>query len=1097
MEHLNKTQENIYKNYNTIAYGSLEEVEGLVKEMFDEKGISLSSPAEYTLMAYLMTYYGRLCEERQKTEEKSDTNNKLYGSKMEWIANTSTAAIQALINYLHDNHEQIYNGYSEAYSPVSDGMSLLDPLDDISKGHLKDIVTNQFADTIGGKASSFIPEIIASRLPPPIKVATIILAYFAGDIISYAAEKGIIDIPQSDLETFPEKLDPRFEEILKRSGLDQKGVMIDALNAYETYMKQKDGKTGPTKDKAESMSSPIILDLDNDGIETISLKDGVYFDHDNNSYIEKTGWVNSDDALLVRDLDHNGTIDSGAELFGNNTLNSNGKKASNGYAALKDLDSNNDGIINSEDKEWSSLSLWIDKNSNGYSEENEIFNLSDFNIKSLNLDYTSSNITDDNNNKHKQLSEAQLEDGSTIATADVWFNESNQNTYHIPTEKIKKEILILPNISGMGNVKSLREAMNENPQLLNMVKEYIRDPLSHLQDNLIENIVFTWCGVEGAYESNKLASFIINITGNQYNQHGSSIPLPSAQNELKRELIKFEKYVSAQLLKQSEFALEFGTIDFIYNEITGECTLDTSAFESLLDEIAENHLERSLYIRYIFANSLKYIPEAEDLIQKIGIPDLAIIDKNNNISQVNNYENISTTYYIKDGFNKISITDKSLNSSSSNHIIVEGHSSKDIEFIKKDNDLILHFSNEEEIILNDYFSSKNYRFISLQLADVTYSSDDILSKEYNIYGTDLSDTLSGSNNNDTLYGSTGNDRLDGGKGNDTYRFQVGHGKDTVYDSQDRSANTLVFKGATADNLQIEKVGNDLLIHAYGTEDTVTVSGYFIYSAARTFSIVLDDKTLSTEDIAAMGFEVNGSDKNDSLSGWSTNDVLHGNSGDDSLYGDSGNDTLDGGTGNDLLNGGSGNDTYRFRAGHGKDTITDNATSAINTLSFEDASSHNVDMERSGNNLIINAYGSNDSVTINSYFSSTNYRRLQLEFENETIDMDELADFVADTLAKSSKSTLQSQRTTTETPEADTSEETLWFAQSNNITLEDMTTQTKAAVQHSVVTESTTEAQLQQLIDAMASFGEADTSGSGQSVNTRLNENSYAYLVTPQ
>ena len=247
----------------------------------------------------------------------------------------------------------------------------------------------------------------------------------------------------------------------------------------------------------------------------------------------------------------------------------------------------------------------------------------------------------------------------------------------------------------------------------------------------------------------------------------------------------------------------------------------------------------------------------------------------------------------------------------------------------------------------------------------------------------------------------------------------------------------------------------------------------------------------------MGFEVNGSDKNDSLSGWSTNDVLHGNSGDDSLYGDSGNDTLDGGTGNDRLDGGSGNDTYRFRAGHGKDTITDNATSAINTLSFEDASSHHVDMERSGNNLIIHAYGSNDSVTINSYFSSTNYRRLQLEFENETIDMDELADFVTDTLAKSSKSTLQSQRTTTETPEADTSEETLWFAQSNNITLEDMTTQTKAAVQHSVVTESTTEAQLQQLIDAMASFGEADTSGSGLSVNTRLNENSYAYLVTPQ
>ena len=155
------------------------------------------------------------------------------------------------------------------------------------------------------------------------------------------------------------------------------------------------------------------------------------------------------------------------------------------------------------------------------------------------------------------------------------------------------------------------------------------------------------------------------------------------------------------------------------------------------------------------------------------------------------------------------------------------------------------------------------------------------------------------------------------------------------------------------------------------------------------------------------------------------------------------------------------------------------------------------MERSGNNLIIHAYGSNDSVTINSYFSSANYRRLQLEFENETIDMDELADFVTDTLAKSSKPMLQSQRNTTDTPEADTSEETLCFAQGNDITLEDITTQAKAAAQDSVVTETTTEAQLQQLINAMASFGEVDTSGSGLSVNTRLNENSYAYLVTPQ
>lgn len=34
---------------------------------------------------------------------------------------------------------------------------------------------------------------------------------------------------------------------------------------------------------------------------------------------ESSGWVQTGDALVVRDLNHNGTIDSGAQLFGDQT----------------------------------------------------------------------------------------------------------------------------------------------------------------------------------------------------------------------------------------------------------------------------------------------------------------------------------------------------------------------------------------------------------------------------------------------------------------------------------------------------------------------------------------------------------------------------------------------------------------------------------------------------------------------------------------------------------------------------------------------------------------------------------------------------------
>jgi hypothetical protein len=72
--------------------------------------------------------------------------------------------------------------------------------------------------------------------------------------------------------------------------------------------------------------SPIMLDLDGDGVETVSLNNGTYFDHAADGFAEQTGWVGKDDGLLVRDLNGNGVIDSGRELFGSETLLADGSK---------------------------------------------------------------------------------------------------------------------------------------------------------------------------------------------------------------------------------------------------------------------------------------------------------------------------------------------------------------------------------------------------------------------------------------------------------------------------------------------------------------------------------------------------------------------------------------------------------------------------------------------------------------------------------------------------------------------------------------------------------------------------------------------------
>jgi hypothetical protein len=107
-----------------------------------------------------------------------------------------------------------------------------------------------------------------------------------------------------------------------------------------------------------SQPSPLVLDLNGDGIQTLSIEDGVYFDHNSNFFAEKSGWINPGDALLSRDINNNGIIDNGSELFGDSTLLTNGQKATNGFEALADLDSNGDGFIDLNDPVWNELRLW-------------------------------------------------------------------------------------------------------------------------------------------------------------------------------------------------------------------------------------------------------------------------------------------------------------------------------------------------------------------------------------------------------------------------------------------------------------------------------------------------------------------------------------------------------------------------------------------------------------------------------------------------------------------------------------------------------------------------------------------------------------------
>jgi len=278
---------------------------------------------------------------------------------------------------------------------------------------------------------------------------------------------------------------------------------------------------------------------------------------------------------------------------------------------------------------------------------------------------------------------------------------------------------------------------------------------------------------------------------------------------------------------------------------------------------------------------------------------------------------------------------------------------------------------------------------------VVISSNDYLD------GGDGNDIIFGNEGDDIIVGGKDSDTLYGGTGQDTYIYNRGDGIDTIYDLKSER-NILRFgAGINASDVTLHlgslmlDLGNGDAIHLKNMDEHNVLTDFNSNDVFNSSSIgdfeFADGTVLTSAELLARGFDLEGTAGDDIITGTNTTDRINGLDGNDTLNGGEGNDTLNGGAGDDLLQGGTGNDVYLFNPsggsgqaqGGGQDIIND--TQGNNTLRFGTGiQPSNITFTRNGMDMVLGIAGTTDQITIQNWGNDTNARLRRVEFADGTV-----------------------------------------------------------------------------------------------------------------
>ncbi|MEC8010109.1 MAG: calcium-binding protein [Pseudomonadota bacterium] len=561
-----------------------------------------------------------------------------------------------------------------------------------------------------------------------------------------------------------------------------------------------------TQQESFDYASALLLDLNNNGIVDTTAFDNssAYFDFDGDGFKQKTVFAAKQDGVLVRDLNGDGLITSGKELFGGATTLRNGGFADNGFIALNELDSNGDHRITVEDPAYKELKVLADYDDSGIVKLNEFKTLEALGINAIDITCEVENRTDDQGNHHRQTSKYHTETNKTFKITNVWLQQNLTITQdqHV---WIPKDIQGLPNAKGFGTSGSLHTAMfkDKSGQLKALVDAFINAETHLERVRLNEQIIFAWTQQPEKYSTYYQAPMDARRIGALEVFYGHRLPKPNGIGRqfaqlYNKQFDEFADSVFYQLSSQSFLKAYFEKALWSRDQLAQVYAGHYQKIVPLLFDLAYNDPVKAHEILRDFAKAVRgvdpYKPINVELLRK-AIGDF-----------------ISDGHMSQYSASSENLTLSALFGVSHSADVYVGNKVDNLAFGLGGNDLLYGKAGDDTL-----FGGAGY--------DELYGG---VGKD-SLNGGMHDDILSGEAGEDFLIGAQGDDILIAGLGDDTYQYSRGDGNDIInnFDLGLERKDTLFFgDGIEPSRVRVTRDQEDLVLVLIDHNHTVRLQYFY-------------------------------------------------------------------------------------------------------------------------------------------------------------------------------------------------------------------------------------------------------------------------------